>query len=216
MLIGVFFQLEPKRQNMRVITNCMKNIGNVDLINLSKSTRTDNEIFVQINKFDQLTFLIHDVCDFGLALNSEKVKKEYFQSEKTIVDGAMRQIIKGAYGTIIEHITRQVVSCEGYSNTPDIFIPIIVTNAKLFLCKFDPKDIDPELGHITKDPDYVTKDVLIYEYPTPKEVQFPEPLSSSSGSEHRKHILKWQVLVMSPKGFIEFLNAIDNVQKGNT
>lgn len=206
-----FFQLKPKVESIRVITNCIQSIGHINLIKLGETTNHGNDIHVQLTKFDNWGFLKHDITDFALALKNETIGNDYFKSEKTIIDDATRQAIKGTYGTVIEHVIQQVVTGDGYSNSPDIFIPIIVTNANLFLCKFDPNDVDSKTGHITKDPKFEPKDIIVYEYPTPKEVQFPEPLSSRLGSEHRKEIMKWQVLIMSPKGFAKFLDEIDKI-----
>jgi len=206
-----FFQLKPKIEHIRVITNCIRSIGHINLIKIGETTNHGNEILVQLTKFDKWNFLKYDISDFALALKNEVIGNDYFKSEKTVVDDATRQAIKGTYGTIIQHVIQQVVTGEGYSNSPDIFIPIIVTNANLFLCKFDPDDIDSKSGHITKNLEFEPRDIIVYEYPTPKEVQFPEPLSSRLGSEHRKEILKWQVLIMSPKGFSEFLDNINKI-----
>ncbi len=204
-----FFQLEQKREKMRTITNCIRSIGDVDLLRVGETTRYGNEVFLQITKFPHWHFLEHDVSDFAVALRNKDIDNEFFKSEKTKIDEGLRQIIKGTYGTVIEHITHQIVTGEGYDNRPTVFIPIIVTNANLFLCKFDPNDIDPESGQIKKDPQYVEKDILIYEYPTPKEVQFPEPLKGNLDPLRRRQILKWQVLIATPKGFVGLLDDIE-------
>ena len=195
---------------MRTITGCIQSIGDVNLFRVGKTTRQDNEIFVQLTNFPHWSFLVHDVCDFGIALRNKELDHEFFKSEKTRIDEALRQIIKGTYGTVIEHITHQIVTAEGYEPIPRVFIPIIITNANLFLCKFNPDDIDPRSGHIVKDPEYIAKDVLIYEYPTPKEVQFPELLKGNLDPLRRRKILKWQVLILNPKGFAMLLNEIEN------
>ncbi|MCH7785637.1 MAG: hypothetical protein IIB06_09530 [Bacteroidetes bacterium] len=80
------------------------------------------------------------------------------------------------------------------------------------MCRFNPDDIDPISGHITKDPKYEPIDSIIYECPKPKEVQFPDTLGSDLPAELRDHVAKWHVLVMSPKGFSEFLDGIDKIK----
>jgi len=211
-VIGVFFQQKINTEPMRVITKSIQSRGRVDLYKVSESDRHGNKIFVQTNQYHNWDIFKHDIADFALALQNETVTKEYYRSEKTKVDEAARQIIKGTYGLIVEKIMNQVTTGRDYTNNPDIFVPIIVTNANLFLCKFNPKDIDPKSGHIKKAPKYQKIDSIIYEYPKPKEVLFPESISSNLNPEFRNHVLKWHVLVMSPKGFVEFLEGIDKIE----
>jgi hypothetical protein len=48
----------------------------------------------------------------------------------------------------------------------------IVTNAQLFLCTYDPADVDPGTGEIPLDKAKLTSfPYLIYEYPLPKHLQ---------------------------------------------
>lgn len=208
-----FFQQKENTDPMRVISKNITRIGRVDLFNISESDRYGNPIFIQTNQYHHWNIFRHDISDFALALQNEKIKPEYFRSEKTKVDEAARQIIKGTYGIILEDVINQVTTGKGYTNSPDIYVPIIVTNANLYLCKFDLKDIDSSIGHITKDPKYEKVDSIIYEYPTPKEVQFPQPLSSRLDEDSRNQIAKWHVLILSPKGLVEFLKGIDDIKK---
>lgn len=206
-----FFQQKINTEPMRVITKNITIKGRVCLFSVPPTDRYGNPIYVETNQFHFWDIFKHHIADFALALQNEEVSKEYYRSEKTKVDEAARQIIKGTYGLIIEKILNQVSTAKDYSHSPDIFVPIIVTNANLFLCKFDSNKIDPKSGHLTKDPQYVSVDSIIYECPTPKGVQFPLSLASNLPAEFRNHVLKWHVLVMSPKGFVMFLDEIDKI-----
>ncbi|AJW71044.1 hypothetical protein [Nitrosopumilus adriaticus] len=207
-----FFQLKQNTEPMRVISKNIRRDGRIELFNISKTDRHGDPIFVQTNQYPHWSIFKHDISDFALALQNEQIKPEYFRSEKTKVDETARQIIKGTYGCILDDIIKQVSSGNGYSNSPNIYIPIIVTNANLYLCKFDLEDIDTSMGHITKDPKYEKVDSIIYEHPTPKEVQFPQPLSSRLDEYSREQIAKWHVLILSPKGFTEFLENLDKIK----
>jgi len=145
-----FFQQKINTEPMRVITKTLRSEGRVILFSVPENDRHHNKIFVQTNQYHFWKIFKHDIADFALALQNENVKKEYYRSEKTKVDEAARQIIKGTYGLIIDKVLNQVSTGDDYSNNPDIFVPIVVTNANLFLCKFTPKDIDPKSGHIKK------------------------------------------------------------------
>jgi len=210
-----FFQQKIKSEPMRLTTKNITSKGRVNLFTVTENDRYKNKIWVQTIQYPSLEIFTKDVSDFALALHAKEVKKDYYRSEKTKVDEAARQIIKGTYGLIIDRVVNQVTTGKDYSHDPDIFVPIIITNANLFLCTFDPKDIDPNKGHIKKDPDYQPIDSIIYEYPKPKEVQFPDPLASNLAAEFRDHILKWHVLVMSPKGFVKFLEELDKIDSLN-
>lgn len=49
-----------------------------------------------------------------------------------------------------------------------IFIPVIVTTANLFICKFDPKNINPEFGEIPFTKAHLERQpYVLYEYPLP-------------------------------------------------
>ena len=156
-------------------------------------------------------FSDYEMCDFGISLKNEKVDNEYYKSDKTKVDDATRQIMEGTYGYIVDKILQNIQQGEPdlqYDAT-ECFFPIVVTNANLFVCDVDENKIDPQKGTIKENPKYKRVDSLIYEYPTPSTIQFPEPLRATSDSYENRAIKKWHVLVLSPKGFAEFLDKLD-------
>lgn len=207
-----FLQHDSKQVSMRVIKKSITNDGNPTLFDIGETDKHGNHIFVQISEFPQYGYFKNDVADFALALKqNQNIDREYHKSEKTEVDKSVIQILKGLYGTVIEDVIHQVVSGEGYENKPIIFIPIIVTNANLYLVDFNPDDINPETGEITNDPTYMARDSIIYEYPNPKTIQYPEPLNARLNALSRSRLLKSHVLIMTPKGFSAFLSSIDNI-----
>lgn len=208
-----FFQQKINQEPMRVIKKTLVREGRVGLFYVPPNDRHQNEIAVESKHYPSSGIFNHKISDFALALQNEEVRRDFYKSEKTIVDEAARQIIKGTYGLIIEHVVNQVTTGRDYDHFPVIFLPVVVTNANLFLCKFNPKDIDSHSGHITKNPEYEKMDSIIYEYPTPKEVQFPEPLSANLSSEFKDWVQKWHVLIMSPSGLVSFLDKIENIKK---
>lgn len=208
-----FFQQKKTSDPMTLIQKSIRNTGLVSLFMVPETNIYSNEVWVQAFQSHYWDPFKHIVCDFALALQNEEVKKEYYKSEKTKVDDAARQIIKGTYGLIIERVLHQVSTGTGYTNTREIFVPIVVTNANLLLCMFDQKDIDPKTGHITKDPKYTKVDAIIYQLPAPKEVHFPDPLSNILTPKQKKYVSKWDVLILSPKGLVEFLDGIDKIHR---
>ena len=91
-----------------------------------------------------------------------------------------------------------------------LFLPIIVTSARLFTCDFDPDDIDPVSGEIPfSKADLTEQPQVLYEYPLPRHLQamplFPEVAKEGGELElfSRMHI--W---VVHSGHFAEFLNGI--------
>lgn len=206
-----FLQLEKNASNMQIITKQLKNEGNTTLFHIPPSRKYSNDIWIQHRTFPEIGFLTNKISDFAIALKSRNLDRNYFKSEKTEVDKPAIQILKGLFGTIIEDVQHQVISGTGYENKPTLFIPIVITNANLFLVEADPKDIDSKTGTITKDPEYTPIDSIIYEYPTPNAIQYPEPLHSQQTSYTRRIILKSHVLVVNPQGFVELLSNFDKI-----
>ncbi len=153
----------------------------------------------------------YEICDFGISLKNKKIDNEYYKSDKTKVDDATRQIMEGTYGYIVDKILQNIQQGEPDLQNNDIecFFPIVVTNANLFVCDVDKNKIDPQKGTINENPEYMPVDSLIYECPTPSTIQFPEPFKAILDSDKNRAIKKWHVLVLSPKGFAEFLDILD-------
>jgi len=95
------------------------------------------------------------------------------------------------------------------------FIPVVVTNANLLHCEFDPVDIEPKTGNINKDPNYQNVYGIIYECATPKSVQYPDPISRQLNALERKYTGKWHVLILSPEGLGHLLNLIETAPHEN-
>lgn len=151
------------------------------------------------------------IADFGISLKNKEVQGEYYKSEKSIVDDSARQIIEGTYGFIVESMVQELVAKTRYYSSchREMFLPIVVTNANLFLCHIHSDDIDPKTGQVTSTPDYERIESVIYECAAPKNVQFPGILSSINDTQNRIYVTKWDVLIMTPNAFSEFLDSLE-------
>lgn len=207
----VFFKQEIKPNIMNLILHSFESKAIVRLFTTVPTDKFVNKTYYEIRSGNDWNPTKHEVADFAVALYDSQIRAEYFKSEKTIIDQSARQIIEGTYGFIldkmIENIKRGEETIAQAGN--EIFIPIIVTNAKLHVCDFDPKDIDPISGHVQKEPLSREVDSVIYECATPKTVQFSDPFSSNLSLEQRKILKKWHVLILSPKGLDDFLKAMN-------
>lgn len=209
----IFFRINSKKKNMRVITRTVLKSGLVNLFKIpSMFQHFEKENYVTISEFNNWTPLEHEISDFAVATNANKIPTEYFKTDKSKIDESSRQIIQNTFALIIEKILYDINQKEPtIAQCDEIFIPIIVTNASLWFCDIEPKDIDPLTGHVTKQPNYKQLDSVIYELPNPKSIQFPEPLSSKLTTTQNILARKSHVLVLTPKGFRNFLDELDTV-----
>jgi len=197
-------QIKKRNEKMLVVKKSILNTGLTNLIKVGETSLKSNELWVQIEQFDY-QFLKNTVSDFATALKNGQTKT----TKKNEVDDSIRQVLKGLYGTVIDEVINQVKSGEYYDSTQKmIFIPIVVTNANLYLVEYNIDEIDSDTGYI-KNATFNTVNSIIYEYPTPKTIQYPDPLDDTLSSKNNQHILKSQVLIMNPKGFSEFLKQIE-------
>jgi len=208
----IFFPSYISKQQMNLITKSQKNIGFVNLLKILGTTRYSDEINLNLTHFKNWEAFKHIFSNFGIAISNKKFDKKGFQSRKTKVDEATRQIIKGTYGYIVESILTQVTNEELYGQKPEIYVPIVVTSANLKICHVDPKTINSEKGHLIEEPKYENVDSIVCECGSPKSVRFPKPQFMGLRVEHKKSSSNWEVLIMSPKGFVQFLEKLESTE----
>ena len=124
------------------------------------------------------------------------------------MNDAATQVIEGTFGVAVDALINQVTTGKGYDHEAQYFIPIIVTNANILTCKYDPKDLDLNSGTVSK-LELCQQDAVIYEYPFPMRVRFPNQVTSVQSEIQLRHAAKWPVLVLSPKGLDDFLDSFE-------
>ncbi|MBU2632877.1 hypothetical protein KKG52_04130 [Patescibacteria group bacterium] len=143
-----------------------------------------------------------------------KKDKDKTRTSNAAITQAAHQIALATKAVFNEEILNSK-ALSGNSQMPyvhQIFIPTIVTTAKLFLCKFDPKDIDHKTGEVpfTK-ASLEEQPYLLYEYPLP--VHF------HSAPLDRVKVLKtgnkdfgnrMDILVVNSSHFSEFLSRLEH------
>lgn len=207
----IFFRIKPQKKNMRVITRTTSNVGLANLFEIPPMhEHFEKDSYIIIKEFINWKPLEHEISDFAVATNSNKLTGEYFKTDKSKIEESSRQIIQNTFALTIEKVLHEINQKDPIiAHCDDIIIPIIVTNASLWFCDIDPKDIDSLTGHVIKQPNYRQLDSIIYELPNPKSVQFPEPLSSNITADQNRFARKSHVLILTPKGFSEFLDELD-------
>jgi hypothetical protein len=93
-----------------------------------------------------------------------------------------------------------------------LFLPIIVTTARLFTCEFDPALISPRTGEIMWDQvRLVARDEVLYEYPLPIRLQHtPSDLPSAIEHGHLELFTRMPILVVQSESFNGFLDMWAN------
>lgn len=205
----VFFDVKRKT-SMNLITKTITSQGFVTMLKVPPYRGRGNEIFIQLNKLNWDPFK-RQISESSLGVSNKKLSKEIFQTKKSLIDNASRQIIKGTFGKILTDVQHQILSGDGYSHSINVYVPIIVTTANLLICENNIEDIDSETGLTTKEPTYTKTDSIIYRCPNPKSVRFPHTDYTALDMDTRKAVSKWDVMIFTPKGFADFLDYLRDV-----
>ncbi|MCH7648185.1 MAG: hypothetical protein IIA83_06230 [Thaumarchaeota archaeon] len=202
----IFFQQNVLENNFRVLSKSTVGGGTLNLLSILESDLVDKKLFVQVEKFDKLKSFTPNIYDYGVTLTKDD--KGNYKFQKSSLNKATTQVIEGTFGSIVDSVTNQVSTGAGYDYDAQYFIPIIVTNANILTCNYDVKDLDLNSGVISKI-DLQPQDAVIYEYPFPMRVRFPNQVIGVSNDVQLRHSLRWPVLIVSPKGLGSFLTAIN-------
>lgn len=147
---------------------------------------------------------------------------EYKKGDKTktsnaAINDAAHQIALATRAVFQEELGNSV-ALSTHAEMPyahQIFIPTIVTTAKLFTCKFNPKDIDEKTGEIPyAEASLEEQPYLLYEYPLP--VPFhTTPLDKVSvlKTGNKDFGTRMDILIVNSSKLSEFLSKLEG---GNT
>lgn len=94
-----------------------------------------------------------------------------------------------------------------------LFLPTIVTTAKLFFCSFDAADVDVVTGEIPYDKVTIKEHpYLLYEYPLPRFLQHsPQDLASVRASSAWNSFIRMDILVINSNALIDILSKIRSI-----
>ena len=139
-------------------------------------------------------------------------KKDKTKTSNAAITDAARQVALAAQAVVYQ----DYLSEKQRTKAPDLrqvyaFVPVILTTAHLFLCSFDPKDVNADTGEIPYDK-AALKEVpyLIYEFPLPYHLQSTHLYANKAdinALELEAH-LRMHIFVVHSERFIEFLDYI--------
>lgn len=204
-----FFRENVDRDEFRFVTKSRLGGGMINLLHVDPTDTGHPALDIQIEKFDRLSSFQPVCCDYGVALHREDSGGYKFQNSS--LSEAARQCIEGTYGMIVTGLVNQVSTGLGYAGERQIFIPIVVTNANLLLCKYDMNDVDIQQGEVSKI-NFEKINHVLYECPLPMTVHFPNTISGVRNYVQQIATIRWQVLIVNPAGLNELLTIFqDNV-----
>lgn len=128
----VFFDVSQP-EPMNVIIKNIQSRGHISLFKIPETTSCGNEILVELHKWQDDTALRNPVSNTSIALTNNKIDRKTYHSNKSLIDNASRQIIKGAYGFVLEKLQNDILNGFIHS-TLETIVPIIVTTANLKKC----------------------------------------------------------------------------------
>lgn len=142
-----------------------------------------------------------------------KKDKDKTRTSNAAITNAAHQIALATKFVINEEIVNSKALSGNYKMPyiHQIFIPIIVTTAKLWVCKFNPKDINPKTGEMSfTKASLEEQPYLLYEYPLP--VHFHStPLDKVNvlKTGNRNFGTRMDILVVNSSHFPEFLSRLE-------
>ena len=139
------------------------------------------------------------------------------KTSNAAISKAARQIALATKAVFEEELNNNKALCARTAGAEmpyvhQIFIPTIVTTARLITCKFDPKDIDEKTGEIPfSNVALEEQPYLLYEYPLP--VHFHStPLDKVGVIKigNKDFGTRMDILVVNSSKLSEFLSKLEN------
>lgn len=152
----------------------------VQQITNSPSSQTQWDTFLSFEKKTEGVIIADEARETRASYENYK-RQDKTKTSNTAIADAARQVALATQSIVFEEAqySRMLSGREPGMQLPyhrKVFVPAIVTNARLLSCTFDPRDVSPRTGEI----DFAKarleeKPYLVYEYPIPRVLQYPPP-----------------------------------------
>jgi len=145
---------------------------------------------------------------------------QYTKGDKTktsnaAISEAAYQVALATQAVITEEVSFSSIRSGGSPATSivyvrQIFLPIIVTTARIITCGFDPVDVDPRTGEIPYDKAYIEeRPYVLYEYPLPPLLQkYPEDITTLVNNGAGDMYARMHIIVVHSESFAELLTDL--------
>lgn len=151
----------------------------------------------------------YKTCDFALSLKKDTAGDKYGKSSSAEINRSTKRVIEATYGHIINEVLHKIPDLVKRIN-PHFFIPIVVTNASLYTCEYNPKQFDMKDGLVKEHPKYTKTEGVFYDCPIPNTVWYPNT-AEYSASRMNFEMQRFRVLVLNPNGFLKFLEGLNRM-----
>lgn len=91
-----------------------------------------------------------------------------------------------------------------------LVIPVVITSARLYVCDFDPLDVNKDTGEVPRERASLARhDLIVFEYPLPKHLQTaPKDLATALREDRMEWFSRLHVLVVHSAYLRQFLESL--------
>jgi hypothetical protein len=173
--------------------------------------------------WDSVSTVRHLTSNFDLADEARETRANYLEwknsgnktrtSNAAIQDAAYQvSLAKQAVANEDNEICRRMGNASPAVQLPwrkKLYFPTIVTTARIFVCAFDPNEVDPATGEIVPTKASIDeRDALVFEYPLPRHLQFaPSNVADSYREGLVDLFTRLHILVVQSRHLSAFLRS---------
>lgn len=153
-------------------------------------------------------------CNAGRELRGDYParKQNWTMTSNTAIRDAALQVGTADRILVRQDLVRAAsVAEQGAGGWPEqrIFIPMIVTTAELFLCRFDPSLIDPATGELPRESaKFEGVSELVFEYPLPPRLQLDDEVRVYGDGSFERSGTRLNVLIVNSRNFEAMLRKL--------
>ena len=196
----VFMNYNTDKTSMIATLISTHDLGGLLLFRIPRSDLDSRPLHVEKAKMS-IPSISTNIYDGAVPLTLNKSSKYDFNNRS--LNNAATQVVEGTFGLITNKLIHQVSTGIGY-NTSQCYIPIVVTTANLYSCRYDPDDFEISTGLVSNG-DLKKEEFLIYECPSPITATFPHQLTHLDRRKHVRSLMKWQDLIVQARSFEKLL-----------
>ena len=165
------------------------------LMQISKYSIDGKDLYVRKERLGAIDSIVPACADYGLVITPNKQSKEppYKFQDDTLYK-ATGQVLEGAYGMIVDTVTNRAANADLREHSTVYYIPVIVTNANLRICRYSLKDLTDDLSGM-KRVELEQCSSLVYHCPHPVVARFPHQITSVERPAQATMATKWPVIV---------------------
>lgn len=200
----VFLVQGNQSRDYSVVTKSNQyNIDTLRLMKVPKSYVGSRDIYVQRKMIQSRPDDMGVVTDHGMEITYDP--RAGYKHQGTSLYDAVSQVLEGAFGLIVDAVTRQAAT--GKTGMPEErYIPVIVTTANLLTYEYSPGTLDPESLDA---PDGALNKVgaVIYRCPHPACIRFPDQIIAPKSDKEVGLSERWPVVVATAGGLGGMLSS---------